>query len=242
MLVRLTMWFLLTTACCWGQTETAATARLSAEFKEAYRYVPPAPVAGKPETNGESGAESEPLVGPRSAPQAEGWPETRPAAATNRVMRIPRLSREIMQVESLRPTGQTAASGVESAPKAPRPQPAGQGVAHDPGSEVMILPEMEVTARKETALGVKLAEIDRQQRSLAKDTEPSWLDSLLNPSFFSLGGASANTRAATARRRLEVLGWVRAMTISLEQAKSPEEQARIQADIDGLKEIMRSWQ
>jgi len=35
--------------------------------------------------------------------------------------------------------------------------------------------------------------------------------------------------------------WVRILTISLEEATPPEGKARIQADIDGITGIMRTW-
>ena len=111
--------------------------------------------------------------------------------------------------------------------------------------DVLVLPRMEVTAEKVTKLKAQLAELSARQaleeRIAARAAEPSWLDSILNPPFLRLGGYSSEASAALAGKRLEVLEWVKLLTLSLHEAKTPEERARIQADIDGLNEVMRNW-
>ncbi|MDQ5977337.1 MAG: hypothetical protein QG602_309 [Verrucomicrobiota bacterium] len=115
--------------------------------------------------------------------------------------------------------------------------------ATDP--DVLVLPKMEVTAEKVTKLKAQLAELESRQaledRITARAAKPSWLESFLNPPFLRLGPYSSEASAALAQKRLEVLDWVKLLTLSLDQAKTPEERARIQADIDGLNEITRKW-
>jgi hypothetical protein len=111
--------------------------------------------------------------------------------------------------------------------------------------DVLVLPKMEVTAEKITKLRAQLAELaDRQaleERIAARAAEPSLLETILNPPFLRLGSYSSSASAALAQKRLEVLDWVKLLTLSLDLAKTPEERKRIQADIDGLNEITRHW-
>jgi hypothetical protein len=160
-----------------------------------------------------------------------------------------------LQARSRRPVGLEAAPEVAAA-RADRAD-GEKGVAaakvSSPGTEqndatggnVLVLPKMEVTAEKITKLKARLAELESRQaledRIAARAAEPSWLESFLNPPFLRLGSYSSEASAALARKRLEVLDWVKLLTLSLDQAKTPEERARIQADIDGLNEITRKW-
>lgn len=121
----------------------------------------------------------------------------------------------------------------DSQPTPSRPDPG--------GAEVLVLPKVEITAERMTKLEAQLAGIDQQQRGEEKTSETTVLDTILNPPFLNLGGGSPNARAAMARRRIEVLRWVTILTISLGEAKTPGDKARIQADIDGLKDITRKW-
>ncbi|HEX2861796.1 MAG TPA: hypothetical protein VHN79_09150 [Lacunisphaera sp.] len=120
-----------------------------------------------------------------------------------------------------------------------RAAPSAPPRAEATGQEVLILPTVEVTAKRPHAEAVRVAEIESQLRSGEKASVETWLDSVLNPPF--LFGDSAKARAAQARRRGEVLGWQKIMLLSLELEKSPEEKARIEADIRMLNAIMRSW-
>ncbi len=160
-----------------------------------------------------------------------------------------------LQARSRRPAGldadpEIAATRLEQAEakkqavaaKAGSPGTAGTATT-DP--DVLVLPTMEVTAEKVTKLKAQLAELESRQaledRIAARAAETSWLESILNPPFLRLGGYSSEASAALARKRLEVLDWVKLLTLSLNEAKTPEERVRIQADIDGLNEITRKW-
>lgn len=114
------------------------------------------------------------------------------------------------------------------------------------GGEVLVLPKMEVTAEKMTKLKAQLAALEANQSWEVSSAE-AWehrtvVDAILNPPFIKLGGYSGSGRVATARRRVELLNWVRILRISQEEAKTPADKARIQADIDGITGIMRMWE
>jgi hypothetical protein len=237
---------LLTVGYCWGKAETAVADRLKAELKEVFPYAPPG--EEKPGLTGEPAPEREPLIVPRSpAYRVDILAEARRAAAAKAALKLPPLRKGdrggagSIREEPDRLTGQEAKSGGISAPTDPRPEPLQKDALEAADSEVVILPKVEVTAQRRTKLEVLLAEIEAQQKSEEKAAETTVLDSILNPPFLNLGGASGNARAAAARRRIEVLGWVKLLTMSREEAKSPEEKARIKAQIDMLKDIMRSW-
>ncbi len=159
-----------------------------------------------------------------------------------------------LQAKSRRPVGLEAAPEVAAAraEKAAEKQ-AVAAKAGSPGTvgtetsdpDVLVLPKMEVTAERMTKLKAQLAELQSRQalenRIAARAAEPSWLESFLNPPFLRLGGYSSEASAALAQKRLEVLDWVKLLTLSLDLAKTPEERKRIQSEIDGLNEIMRHW-
>lgn len=148
-----------------------------------------------------------------------------------------------LQAEARRPigleAGQETTEGGEASPREPqsgRSRSEGDGPA---GAEILILPTVEITARKLPAEAVRLADIDSQLRSGEKASEETWLDSFLNPAF--LFGETAKVRAARAKRRGEVLGWQKVLLLSLETENSPVEKARIRDDIEMLNTILRSW-
>ena len=156
-----------------------------------------------------------------------------------------------LQAKSRRPVGLEAAPEVaaaraeKSAEKQTVAAKAGSPGTATTDPNVLVLPKMEVTAEKITKLKAQLAELeDRQaleERITARAAEPSWLESFLNPPFLRLGGYSSEASAALAQKRLEVLDWVKLLTLTLDQAKTPEERKRIQNEIDGLNEITRKW-
>jgi hypothetical protein len=243
---------LLVMGCCRGQAESGVSDRLKAELKEVFPYTSPAAGKGKPVLSGEPGQKGEPAIVTRSpAYQPDILVTARRAAAAKAAMKLPPLGRDSRRADSAPSAEGVAAVGNQevagdtesstAAQKGSRPEPLPKDALDAAEAEVLILPKVEVTAKKGTKLEAQLAEIDQQQRSEEKIAETTWLDAILNPPFLNLGGASGNSRAAIARRRIEVLGWVKILTISLKEAKTPEEKARIQADIDGLKEIMRNW-
>ena len=165
---------------------------------------------------------------------------------------------DFLQAEARRPAGlegvpEVAAARLEAA-AAETKAPAAKDSAPTPrpdatGGEILVLPKMEVTTEKLTKLKSELAALEANQ-SWESSSAAAWetrsetslvLDAILNPPFLKLGGYSAGGRAATARQRVELLRWVSILTISFDEAKTPADKARIQADIDGLKEIMRNW-
>jgi hypothetical protein len=113
-------------------------------------------------------------------------------------------------------------------------------------AEILVIPKVEVTAERVTRLEAKLAAMEANQSWEERSAETweagSVLGAILNPSFLKLGGYSGSGRAAVARRRVEMLRWVSVLTISLEEAKTPADKARIQADIDIIKDITRHWE
>lgn len=146
-------------------------------------------------------------------------------------------SPESIREESLRLIGQDAKSGGASAPKDWRPKPLRKDAMDAADPEVVVLPKLEVIEKKRTRLDAQVAEIEKQQKREEESSEPTLLDSILNPSF--LGGASAKARASGSKRLVEVMDWERLLLLSLHEAKSPEEKARIKNDIDLLKGMLR---
>ena len=195
---------------------------------------------------------AEPKERPRLASQAVGE-EKRETDGEPRLEREPvytsrfRSFESYLQAEARRPIGLEAArqisgDGASTSGEASQ-TPAQKGAANPPGAEILILPTVEVTAKKVPVAAVQLADIESQLRSGEKASEETWLDSILNPpSFpFLLGGETAKARAARAKRRGEVLGWEKVLLLSLELENSPEEKARIKTDIETLNTILRSW-
>ena len=202
-----------------------------------------------------SGGGAEPKERPRLPPAAASSPtraEPGPSPASREVADESGGSLEtFLQAKARRPVGLEAAPDVAAAraDKVVEKQ-AVAAKAGSPGTattdpNVLVLPKMEVTAEKVTKLRAQLAELeDRQaleERITARAAEPSWLESFLNPPFLRLGGYSSEASAALAQKRLEVLDWVKLLTLTLDQAKTPEERKRIQDEIDGLNEITRKW-
>jgi len=166
---------------------------------------------------------------------------------------------DFLQAKSRRPVGLEAVPEVAAArAEAARTAKAGQDAKGSPGSsqayvagaDVLVLPKIEVTVERLTKLEKELAALEANQ-SWETSSAEAWetrsetskvVDAILNPSFFRLGGYSAAGRAYTARQRVELLRWVRVLRISLEEAKTPADKARIQADIEGLWDIMRWWE
>jgi len=81
MKARCTLLFVVMTGWVSGEAETAVMARLRAEFKESYAYVPSAAGEEKPELEGEAVLELEPMVVTRPLSDAEIMEEARRLAA-----------------------------------------------------------------------------------------------------------------------------------------------------------------
>ena len=82
MIVRISALLLLTVGCCWGKAETAVTARLKAELKEAHPYVPPAAPGGDTDLGGDPVFHLEPMtVTSSSSFEVDLQAEARRAAA-----------------------------------------------------------------------------------------------------------------------------------------------------------------
>jgi hypothetical protein len=160
---------------------------------------------------------------------------------------------DFLQAEARRPPGLEAVRAPTAGPapgagagetgpaaKDPNPTPA----RTDP--EILVLPKVEVTAARITGLEKKLAALEANQsweeRSAEAWDDRTVVDAILNPPILKLGSYTGSGRAATARRRVDLLHWVRILRISQEEAKTPAEKARIQADIDGITGIMRMWE
>ena len=200
---------------------------------------------------------AEPKVRPRLPPGSAGE-EKREASREFRSILEPgnsigfRSFDDYLQAESRKPVGldafreppeiRAATDGTEkngpaSADPSAAPSPT------DP--DILVLPKVEITAERIKKQAAQLAALSADESWETKSAE-AWeertvLDSILNPPFLRLGGYSANAHAAAARRRADLLHWVRVLVISLEVAKTPAEKARIQGDIDGIKDIMRQW-
>jgi len=132
---------------------------------------------------------------------------------------------------------QDVKSGGKSAPKGARLPPLKKDAFDAVDSEIVVLPKVEVTANKHRELDARLSQLEKQQAREEKAAEPTSLDSILNPGF--LGGASARARASVAQHRVEALDWQRILLISLEEAKTPEDKARIKSDIALLKGLTK---
>jgi hypothetical protein len=159
-----------------------------------------------------------------------------------------------LQSRSRRPGGLEAAPEV-FATRAARTVEKQAAVANDgspgttgterPDPDVLVLPKMEITTERVTKLKAQLVELEERQaledRLAARAAESSVLEMILNPPFLRLGGYSSASSAALASKRLEVLDWVKILTLTLAEAKTPQERDRIQADIDGLNEMTRQW-
>ena len=132
-------------------------------------------------------------------------------------------------------TGQTAEDLAGLAPEAASPR-----------GDVLVLPKMEITAERLTKLREKLAALEANQSWEGSSAEvwdkKTAVDALLNPSWLRLGPYSAEASAAAARQRVEMLRWVRILTLSIGEATTAAEKARIQADIDDITGIIRFWQ
>lgn len=206
-----------------------------------------------------SGAATEPRERPRLAPGSIG--ETaRPDGGEARQDRAFASDpgdgsfQSFLQARSRRPVGLEAVpevvaaraeKAVEKQAAATKTGSSGMTGPETTDREVLVLPKMEVTAEKVTKLKAQLVELEARQateeRIAARAAETSVLEMILNPPFLRLGGYSSDASAALARKRLEVLGWVKLLTLSLAEARTPEEKRRIQTDIDGLNEMTRQW-
>jgi hypothetical protein len=198
------------------------------------------------------GAGAEPKDRPRLPPSASANPG-RPAGEVSAATEGGSFE-AFLQARSRRPAGLEAVPAV-AAGRAERTaeKQAAAAKAGTPGTtgpettdpDVLVLPKMEVTAERVTKLKAQLAELESRQaleeRIAARAAEPSWLERFLNPPFLRLGGYSSEASAALAKKRTEVLDLVKVLTLSLTEAKTPEEKARVQADIDGLNEMTRKW-
>jgi hypothetical protein len=161
---------------------------------------------------------------------------------------------DFLRAQARRPVGLEAVPEVAAARSeaagAEQKRPAAKDSSPTPprtdatGGEILELPKMEVTTGKMTKLKAQLAALEAHQ-SWETSSAEAWdnstvVDAILNPPFLKLGGYSAKGRAAAARRRVDMLNWVRVLTISLAEAKTLEDKARIEAAIDGIKGIMRT--
>ncbi len=200
-----------------------------------------------------AGSAAEPKERPRLPPTATASPG-RPASGETSAAAEGGSFNAFLQAKSRRPAGLEAAPDVvaaraervaEKQAAAAKPGSPGTTGAETTDPDVLVLPKMEVTAERVTKLKAQLAALESRQaledRIAARAAEPSWLESFLNPPFLRLGSYSSEASAALAKKRTEVLDLVKVLTLALDLAKTPEEKARLQADIDGLNEMTRKW-
>ncbi len=200
-----------------------------------------------------SGSAAEPRERPRLPPSTAASPGRAQAGEVSAPAEGASFE-AFLQAKSRRPAGLEAAPEVAAArAEKVAAKQAAAAKAGTPGTtgtdttdpDVLVLPKMEVTAERMTKLKAQLAELESRQaledRIAARAAEPSWLETILNPPFLRLGSYSSEASAALAKKRTEVLDLVKVLTLSLGEAKTPEEKARIQADIDGLNEMTRKW-
>lgn len=195
---------------------------------------------------------AEPRERPRLAPQEAGEKhqevDAEPRMAQQSLF-APRFRsfESYLQAEARRPVGleavrENSGNGAARSRDA-NPAAARKDAAVATGAEVLVLPTVEITAKKVPDAMIQLADIESQVRSGEKASEETWLDSILNPALLPalLGGETAKARAARAKRRAEVLGWEKVLLLSFEMENSPAEKARIKADVEMLNTILRSW-
>jgi len=205
------------------------------------------------------GAETaEPKPRPRLSPAVvaeEKQRETAPPAVEAGSTPTFRSFDNFLQAQARRPVGLDAvpevwaarsAAGAEKKELAAKESPPLPGRTEAASGDVLVLPKMEINAARLTKLKDQLAELTANQ-SWEESSAEAWdhrtvVDAILNPPFLRLGGYSGSRRAAVARQRVELLRWVKVLQISQEEAKTPADKARIQADIDGIKDIMRMWE
>jgi hypothetical protein len=119
--------------------------------------------------------------------------------------------------------------------------------ALDEAEAIIVLPGYTVNEKPLDPIELKLrklapvfAELQRQYLQELEATEPTLLDSFLNPPNFTFfGSMTAEARAAQARARIEELSFERMLVIALSQAKSPEEKSDIQEILASLRTARR---
>lgn len=147
------------------------------------------------------------------------------------------LRAETMREKSLRLITEDAKGGGKPVPVESRAKPPATKAFDEDDKEIVVLPKMEITESKSTKLDRQLANLEKQQAREEKASTPGWLDAILNSSLF--GNSSAAARAREAQQRVEAMDWERLLLISLTEAKTPEAKARIRADIEMLKGLIR---
>ncbi|HWA26870.1 MAG TPA: hypothetical protein VG734_14520 [Lacunisphaera sp.] len=217
MLARFSALILLAGFCCAGAAEPKARPRLT-----------------PPVVSEVKGEVTQPALDAGSAPAFRSFDDfLQTEARRSRGLEAVRVSSAVRaEASGAEKTGQASK---DANPASPQTDP-----------DVLVLPKIEITAEKLTKLGEKLAALEAQQsweeRSAETWDHPTVVDAILNPPLFGLGSYSAGGRAGTARHRVEVARWVRILEISLEEAKTSADKARIQAEIDSIKEIARYWE
>lgn len=135
-----------------------------------------------------------------------------------------------------------AATPPEKAPeKKPETAPTNAQVAAQPAA---VLPKVEVKKGRITVLDMQLQEQDKEIAREQKLTKPTELDKALNDSKVSkslsiLGGQSAEYRANIAKERVSMLKDESDLIEAIAHAKTKEEKAQLQKDLDELRAYRR---
>jgi len=155
-----------------------------------------------------------PLDEPRRSSKSEGGPSEKPAATTP----------------------------PEKAPeKKPAAAPTNAQVAAQPAA---VLPKVEVKKGRITVLDMQLQQQEKEIAREEKLTKPTELDKALNDSKVSkslsiLGGQSAEYRANIAKERVSMLKDESDLIEAIAHAKTKEEKAQLQKDLDELRAYRR---
>ena len=115
----------------------------------------------------------------------------------------------------------------------PRLKPEERKKSEEKDPEILVLPKMEVTTPKVTALEKQLEQLDEEQAWEERSTKLSWLESFLN------GKAFANTRTARAKERVGIMDSERMLLVALSAAKTDAEREQIRAEIRMFKALRR---
>jgi hypothetical protein len=157
------------------------------------------------------------------------------------------------------PTAQAQAAATKSDPQTPVPAPSSMPATPAPtaakdaspatpsaASEqpATVLPKVEVKKDRVTVLDHNLAMQDKEIAREKKNTTPTELDKALNDSKVSkalsiFGGQSGDYRAGISKERVQMMEEEKQVMEAIAHAKTKEEKAELQKELDQLKELRR---
>ncbi|HEY1107227.1 MAG TPA: hypothetical protein VGE76_01305 [Opitutaceae bacterium] len=123
-------------------------------------------------------------------------------------------------------------------------QAATKGADQTKKSDTTVLPKMEVRKDRITELDRKLAEQEREIAREKRNIKSSEVDSALNDSKIAkplsiFGGDSSQFRSGVAAERVELMEAEKDIIEAIAQAKTKEEKASLQKQLDELKAMRR---